>query len=454
VTLDFPELCPFMTSIERPRRASNRWKIHHRLTVPCTLLCLAIAPLVGCNRKSTPEPAAPEVIPDDPQAVAALEEAGFLLNKNSQGVVTELSVSTGEDISSTLKNLSGVPNVEIASFSGPGLTDKGMDAIENLTKLQRLDLSNSAIADPTLESVAKLTSLEVLRLRRTSVSNDGLKNVSGLVGLRAIDLRNSKISDEGLEHLSGLEKLGDIELEKTNVTDAGVKKLAGLPLKSLNVNYCTSITNASLETLGKITTLESIQMDYTKVNDEGMPEIAKLKKLKRLRLRGCDVTGAGIAHIKDLKDINRIELRDSSLDDDGLAVIASLPKMQFLDIAECRLVSSEGMKQIAGLTGLTYLGLWETKIDDEAFNTFGDLVNVTEVNLQGATAITDEIVPTLVKMKSLERLNVGGTQVGDGAAQLAELPNLVYLNIVNSGVGFDVVDTLSAAKENLEIVDY
>ena len=74
--------------------------------------------------------------------------------------------------------------------------------------------------------------------------------------------------------------------------------------------------------------------------------------------------------------------------------------------------------------------------------------------MQGATAITDEIVPTLLKMKSLARLNVGGTQVGDGAAQLTELPNLIYLNIVNSRVGFDVVDTLSSANENLEIVEY
>ena len=40
------------------------------------------------------------------------------------------------------------------------------------------------------------------------------------------------------------------------------------------------------------------------------------------------------------------------------------------------------------------------------------------------------------------------------AAEFAKLPALTYLNIVNSQVGFDVVDTLSAANEDLEIVEY
>ncbi len=35
--------------------------------------------------------------------------------------------------------------------------------------------------------------------------------------------------------------------------------------------------------------------------------------------------------------MERIELRDSSIDDEGLAIVASLPKMNFIDLTECRL---------------------------------------------------------------------------------------------------------------------
>ena len=105
-------------------------------------------------------------LPDDPEKVAALEEAGFTLTRNAAGFVTEIVIATETSIADVLPNLEGVPNVTQARFSGPGLTDEGMEALEFIFSVRRLDLSDSAIGDQTIESVGNLVNL------RFSTSDD------------------------------------------------------------------------------------------------------------------------------------------------------------------------------------------------------------------------------------------------------------------------------------------
>ena len=146
------------------------------------LISRKIAPLLllvifssGCGEKqqngsSTADPAskaAPPVQeqPDDADAVKALTDGGFSLKTNEAGNVVECAINTSEDISSLLVNLAGIPNVKIATLSGPALTDAGMENLAMLTNVERLNLSDSAIGDETLKSVAKLKKLKGLLIK-------------------------------------------------------------------------------------------------------------------------------------------------------------------------------------------------------------------------------------------------------------------------------------------------
>ena len=120
--------------------------------------------------------------------------------------------------------------------------------------------------------------------------------------------------------------------------------------------------------------------------------MAKLSKLKRFRIHYADVTGEGFAHFAKLVNLERLELRGTSLDDAGLEVISALPKVNYLDISECKLVTPEGMKKIGQLTGLKNLGFWETKLNDEALNALSSLTHLESLDLK-ATQITDESTP-------------------------------------------------------------
>jgi len=407
------------------------------------------------SEQNTPKAAQQaEVRADDPEAVEQLKAAGFLFVTGSDGNVSEFSIASQTDISDAFIHLAGIPNASSAIFTGPGITEKGMEHLAQLTGLRRLDLSDSAITPDVLKMVGELKNLEVLRLRRTGVTDESLAHLAGLSRLRALDLRNTNISDEGMQHIAKLKSLSDLQLEKSKVNDPGIAMLAGLPLTSFNVNYCTTVSNASLEVLGKITTLRSIQLDATKITDDGMVHLAGLKNLTRLRIRDTDITGVGFAHIAGLTNLERLELRGTSIDDDAVAVIGKWPKINYLDIAECRLVSAEGMKPIGNLTGLTYLGFWETKLDDNAMAAFDRLTGLTELDLK-ATQITDEAVSTILKFQKLKRLNVAGTQLTDeGFRQFATLPNLSYINVANTNIGYDVVDELTAANGGMEVVEF
>ena len=393
-------------------------------------------------------------IPDDPAAVAALEKAGCRLTKNGDGVVTEIAVSSDTDIGDALKNLAGIPNTTVARFGGPGMNDAAMKALAGLKVLKRLDLTDcSSIGDGTLQIIGELKTIEVLILRRAGFTDAGLVAVRNLPRLRALDVRNSNVTDAGLEHLAGMRTLVDLQLEKAKLTDAGLEKLRGLPLKSLNLNY-TGVGDAAMPVIGSLATLESLQMEASRITDAGMVELAKLKKLKRFGCRLANVSGEGIRHLAGLTELNRLELRETSLDDDGLEVISHLKKLTFLDISECRLLTGDGIRKLSRLTRLTYLELRELrKVRDDVFAELGTLTNLLELNAE-ATRITNESVPTLLKLQKLERLSVAGSQLDDaGIVQLSQLPALKWLNLSNSNPNPETIASLKAARPDLEIVE-
>lgn len=419
----------------------------------------ALTALTGCSDESTtaPEDSAveqvgPPVQPDDRDAVAALEAAGCRLTKNENGVVTEIAVSSDSPFTDVMPSLAGVPNITVARFGGPGMTDEAMVHLKQLEQLKRLDLTDCPkIGDATLDVVAGIPTLDVLILRRTGITDDGLQAVTALPKLRAIDLRNTNISDAGVAHLSGMTSLIDVQLEKSKVTDDGVSALVELPLKSLNLNY-TAVTDEAMPAIGRITTLEQLQLDAARLTDVGMAHVGKLKKLRRFSCRLADVTGEGIQHLSDLTDLTRLELRETSADDAALEIISQLPKLEFLDISECRLVNGEGISKLGALTTLTYLELREIKeVRDESFAPLEALTNLRDLNLE-ATRVTTESVPVILKMTKLERLNIAGSQIDDaGMVMLGQLPALKTLNLTNCYPTDDTLAELQAAKPDLAI---
>jgi len=115
------------------------------------------------------------------------------------------------------------------NFSGDGL--------ENLPRLEVLDLSNTYVADDDLKNVARMRNLRELDLFRTNVTSTGLAQLCDLPNLRALAVgswaiseRRWLITDAAVPSLSRLRHLQRLTLYETKITTTGFAALrAALP---------------------------------------------------------------------------------------------------------------------------------------------------------------------------------------------------------------------------------
>ena len=126
----------------------------------------------------------------------------------------------------------------------------------------------SSVTDTELEYLQELTRLEVLNLSYTQVTDEGLKYLSGLTNLWSLELNETAIGDEGLKYLRGLSKLARLHLTKTRVTDAGLAYLRGLPRLGLLEISDVQVTDAGLVHLEGLTNLGTLNLTPTKINEE------------------------------------------------------------------------------------------------------------------------------------------------------------------------------------------
>lgn len=120
----------------------------------------------------------------------------------------------------------GRPIVGVNFEFSPLVTGDGLEILEGLNSLQRLNLNDTRqLTDAGLEHLEGLTSLQVLALANQQITDAGLEHLAGLTSLEWLHLNDTQVTDAGLEHLKGLTSLRDLHLYRTRVTDEGVRKL-------------------------------------------------------------------------------------------------------------------------------------------------------------------------------------------------------------------------------------
>ena len=120
-------------------------------------------------------------------------------------------------------NFSG--SLVLVTVGNSEMSDAGLEHLEGLTQLQRLDLGGSKITDAGLQHLKGLLQVKSLDLSDTKVTDAGLDCLRGLSRLESLNLGRAYITDAGLKNLKGLKQLGMLLLRWTQVTDAGIAKL-------------------------------------------------------------------------------------------------------------------------------------------------------------------------------------------------------------------------------------
>ena len=98
------------------------------------------------------------------------------------------------------------------TLADPGITDRGVACLRNMTELEELDLGCEELTDDALRSLQALTKLQSLDVSRTKIGDDGLKFLQGMTKLQSLNLWETGVSGTGLKYLQGMKELRSLRL--------------------------------------------------------------------------------------------------------------------------------------------------------------------------------------------------------------------------------------------------
>lgn len=157
------------------------------------------------DRLPIPAPPTPAIAPE---ALAALQAAGArmaALAEGSRQLSVDFRHAATPPTPGQLRLLSEAAQQVIElNLRSTLLTDKHSAFLEQMQRLERLDLSETAIGDATLDALKGLPNLRFLNLYGTEVSDQGCLRLAEFSNLECVVLTSSKASSTALQQLRTL----------------------------------------------------------------------------------------------------------------------------------------------------------------------------------------------------------------------------------------------------------
>lgn len=275
--------------------------------------------------------------------------------------------------------------------------------------------------------------IEALYLILCLLIGGGLEGAEGKKGQgKASKKPPSKIQKTPAERLEGLG--GQLKREDGKVVEIMFRKSAKLRGPVWNViggmSDCRKLT---------------VYGGARGLNDTTVRHIAGMKKLESLDADGAQLSDKGIAKLAALKNLTsasffHLSFRMKGFTGSGFSAWKDIPKLERLTVAGMTM-GDKGFAAIAEIKGLKELRAWHTYRTEASNKEIAKLPNLTALRLgqrlprgKGRPlSISDQSIPTLAGIKSLQRLEIGETHFTLKALeQLKKLPDLKRLKIYNT----------------------
>jgi RNA polymerase sigma factor (sigma-70 family) len=209
-----------------------------------------------------------------------------------------------------LKNLAGLPKLQILDTDASDACLKELAALKQLTHLTlHCDAFDPAVpqrnlfivTDAGMKEVGAFKHLRSLGLHGANVSEAGVKELAALADLRKVDLYRTKMKSASLKQLSALTKLESLKLSRSDVADADLEALVAFKeLKFLDLTQNFQVTNAAVKRIGELPQLETLVVSMTGIKN--LDDMPRLKQLKTL-----DISHLPIVNLKPLAACKRLE---------------------------------------------------------------------------------------------------------------------------------------------------
>jgi hypothetical protein len=316
------------------------------------------------------------------------------------------------------------PNLEILAVNCSKLTDHGAQKIAKLRGLTDLRLSGCKhLSEDTIIKIIdhcpKLSHLEMIGYSNfsTPACHELSKKSKGLITLildnsdLTID-DSEKLTDESVKEISTLENLSCLKLVSCkNLTDRSMKYISkGLvnSLKSLTLKCCRDITDESTKYIVRLTNLTSLELILIKLSVASLAAIGEeLPNLRSFILRSYQNSSDIVKIIHVFKNIRELTL-DIEPDSKDLihVIVKELTNLTSLSLRGgiFQYISlKEGDLQFLQKLDISY----HIFLKDEAIFEIAKLKNLTSLNMDCCTSVTEKSIEVLIKeLPKLNDLNI------------------------------------------------
>jgi hypothetical protein len=116
--------------------------------------------------------------------------------------------------------------IRLVTLNGLKVRDDMAEHLKNLPQLEELHLEDSYFTDKGLEQLQSLKRLQTLDLHKSIyISDKGLTSLQGMTNLQKLELSYTRITDAGIDALLALKQLKTLHVTGTRITPDGVTKL-------------------------------------------------------------------------------------------------------------------------------------------------------------------------------------------------------------------------------------
>jgi len=316
-----------------------------------------------------------------------------------------------------LYTLADMQGLRWLALTGTGISDRGINALSMLPKLERLWLSQTQITNAGLEQLAAIQSLTHLSIEATPTSDQGLAFVVRLPKLRSLSLGSPLFTAAGLRQLQQAQSIDHLHLDRLPVDDS------------------------VLAAIGELRQVQTLSLRQTAITDNGLRYLGKLHKLKELHLDGCSLSDAALRPASEWKGLESISFANTQIGDQGLQFLAGCNALKSIEVSESACTLKGVIDLLIGILGrdlpMALKTAFNAKLDSGG--------NVTSVNLS-PVRIKDNDIELLSGLQQLQWLAMQNSELTDaGANRIAKLgfPNLRMLKLDNSGISDNGLESLS-----------
>jgi Leucine-rich repeat (LRR) protein len=201
-------------------------------------------------------------------------------------------------------------------------------------------------------------------------------------------------SQESLAHLASLDDLQHLTIRSGYLDDSAGDPIAAA-MSLVRLRLTGRLTDKSIGQFARLTQLRTLDLRRTEISPGGLSSLGELKNLEELVLAGTQADSKHVSLFPRLRvlDVSSDQSRSPTAD---FSAIAGLKELQILDLSGNKTTTDHGLSQLVALKHLRAL-------------------------LVAETAVTDACVDSILKLPSLQSLDVHGTRLTkDGVVRLEQ----------------------------------